>query len=415
MQKIHRLSKKVTIILSIALCFSGNKLMARKGIVIVPIADLAGQPIHTYYAHEPLITAYHKLPWAHYRNDYEACPRVHQLLYHEIVDIIGQRNNELLIKIPNIFYQTVADMRPQTYYWTLTSNILPASNLPKKAIDLTKLPAPIYFNKNNDASYADTVSLIEPYTDETVAVTFSAGTRFLKTKEQSLKDKVMVYCLHPKTHTICAIALPRSSVYIFTGSTLADRVTDFLAIVRRWTNQDGGFIPYVWGGCSFTDRYAKNEFGTEKALIQGKTLRYYTRPENKVPKQGYDCSSIIARAAQIVGLPYYYKNTYTIAKQLPLLSAQEKLKNGDLIWIRGHILIVANCQQHTVIEASAYDYGYGEVHEIPICKVFKGIETLDDLQRYSRHKKPVERLHRNGTVLDTYTDVKLLKFASQWA
>lgn len=411
MKKIHQLPKKVIIILSIALCFLGNMLYARKGIVMVPIADLAGQPICTYYSHVPIVNAYYKLPWAHYRNDYEACPRVHQLLYHEIVDIIGTRKDEMLIKIPNIFYQTMLDARPQSYYWTLTTNIIPIV----KSIDLTKLPSPIHFNKTNEST-KDTISLIEPCTANTINMTFSAGTRFVKTKDQPDKDNVMVYCLHPKTHILTTISLPNHAVYTFNEKTMADRITDFIAILRRWTKQDNGFIPYVWGGCSFTDRHAQNHFQIQKELIQGKKLGYYIRPEhNQVPKAGYDCSSIIARAAQIVGLPYYYKNTYTIAKQLPALARHEMLKEGDLIWIRGHVLVVANMKHHTIIEAASYDYGYGEVHEIPISKVFKDIHTFQDLQKRYNQKKPVERFHNNGTILDTYNEVKLLKFASQWA
>ncbi len=415
MEKIARILKKVTIILSIALSFLPTMVLARKGIVIVPIADLAGQPIHTYYAHQPLVTAYHKLPWAHYRNDYDACPRVHQLLYHEIVDIIGTRKDEMLIKIPNIFYQTVADPRPQSYYWTLEKNVIPVANLYKKAIDLGKIPQPIHCNNNNESSHGDTVSLIEPFTEISMDTSFSAGTRFVKTREQPYKDKVMVYCLHPKTHLLHVIGLPISSAYIFNTKTMADRIGDFLAILRRWAKQDGGIIPYVWGGCSFTERHLKNQFNKETEIIQGKKLGYYVRSgHNQVPKAGYDCSSIIARAAQIVGLPYYYKNTYTIANQLPVLSRHETLKEGDLIWIRGHVLVVANLKLQTIIEASAYDYGYGEVHEIPIGKVFKNIETFDDLQQRYRQKKSVDRLDNNGTVLDTYKEIKLLKFASQW-
>lgn len=415
MKKIHQLTKKVTIILSIALSFFSTMALGRKGIVIVPIADLAGQPIHTYYAYQPVEAAYHKLPWAHYRGDYASCPRIHQLLYHEIVDIIGTRKNEILIRIPNVFYQTMTDARPQLYYWTLEKNIIPLTSLYKKGLISTHLPTPINFNTPSTSSLLPTVSLLEPFTVPAFNMTFSAGTRFVKAKEQPHEDKVMVYCLHPITHKMTTLAISNSLLYCSNDKPMAERITDFLAILRRWTQPEHGIIPYVWGGCSFTDRHTKNEFSVEKAVIQGKKLGYYIRPTTQVPKTGYDCSSIIVRAAQIVGLPYYYKNTYTIAQQLPALGLQESLKEGDLIWIRGHVLVAANLKQNTVIEASAYDYGYGEVHEIPLGKVFKDVNTFADLHHRYRYKKPIERLHRNGTVLDTYKEMKLLKFASQWA
>jgi hypothetical protein len=412
MEKVYRTLKKATIIFG-TFCLAWSNLAARKGIVIVPVADLAGEPIHTYYTHQPTITAYSMLPWASYKKDYEACPRVHQLVYQEMVEIIGKRNDELLIKIPNIFYQTHLNATPQHYYWTLEKNIMPLADLPQ-ATDIKKIPQSIQCNINNDARYVNTVSLIEPYTIPSIDFHLSAGTRFVKSDHQPHKDKVTVYYIHPKSLTIETLALPLSSVYIFTPQPMAARITAFLNILRHWAMPTHGIVPYVWGGCSFSSRLPTNNFTIEHTFIKNKKLASYIRSANPVPKTGYDCSSMIVRAAQIVGLPYYYKNTYTIAQHLPLLKKHESLKVGDLVWIRGHVLVVADLSKHTVIEAGAYDYGYGKVQEIAISKIFKNIANFDDLQQQYYQKKPLERLDKHGTVLDTYSEVKLFKFASQW-
>lgn len=379
--------------------------------MIAPVADLVGQPMQSYYSHQPPTASYQKLPWACYKTEYEACPRVHQLIYHELVDILAYKGDEVHIQIPQVFYQTRANDAPQNQYWTLKKNVLPIT----KKIDLSKLPKALQCNHDNTANYTNTISLIEPFTEPTTNTTFSAGTRFIKENEQPNKDTVSAYWLHLKTHTIKTVQLPQSKVYTFTNAPMRQRINDFIAILRGWTTQNGGVIPYVWGGCSFTQTHLNNEYVVQKNIIRNKMLGYYTRPSHKgMTKTGYDCSSIIVRAAHIVGLPYYYKNTYTITKQLPLLAPHEELHVGDLIWIYGHVLVVADLKKNTVIEAHAYDGGHGKVHEIPISKVFKEITTLQDLHAHYCEKKPVERLHCNGSIFDKYKEVKLFKFASQW-
>ncbi len=392
-----------------------SHIVAQKGIVIVPVADLVGQPMKSFYKNQPAQVSYRKLPWAAFSTHFEACPRIHQLIYHEIVDIIDQKNDELQIAIPQTFYQTAANSKLHNCYWTLQKNVLPLANLAKNGVDLHKIPHPIHFNKNNEIAHQNTVTLIEPFTDPNFDITFSSGTRFIKAEEQPQKDKVMVHCVHPKTHILQTIALPKTIVYIFHPKTIDDRLTDFLAILRRWAKRNDGIIPYVWGGCSFTNTHHTNQFVTKNEQIRGKALKYYDRPNHTgIPKSGYDCSSIIVRAAQIVGLPYHYKNTFTLAKNLPQIGHHESVKEGDLISIIGHVMVVANTKTHTIIEAHSYDGGHGKVHEIPLHKAFKGIKTFSDLHRAYINKQTLNRLNNEGKFHDLGKDLKLLKFASQW-
>lgn len=383
----------------------------QKGIVIVPVADLVGQPMQSYYRHLPVQNAYNSMVYAPYGSHYEACPRVHQLLYHEIVDIIKKQGNEIEIDIPQVFYQTASNSNPQTIYWTLAKNILPLD--PKKH-DLNKLPRVVNF-KTNQIGHANTISLLEPFYEPQSQTTFSAGTRFVACKEQSSPTSVLAYFLHPKKRTVDTCVIPKKIVHFVGNRTNKERVADFIMALRKWATQSDGIIPYVWGGCSFTQTLALNKFTVEQKPVRGKVLGHYIRQDQANPlKAGFDCSGIIVRSAQIVGLPYFFKNTYTITQQLPALKHDERLKSGDLIWIRGHIYVVADTNKQTVIEAHAYDGGYGRVHEIPISKVFKGIETFAQLANAYRYKRPLERLNDKGDVYQRYNEIKLLKFGGQW-
>lgn len=403
--------------LLIALIFSGL-LHGQKAIVTVAVADLVGQPLRSFYAHQREEKSYHELSWACYRSHFEACPRIHQLLFHEIVDIIGQQGNELQIRVPNVFYQTHTTHSPQNSYWVHKNNIIPLGQLQKNNIDLSKLPPIIDFQiNNNELSYLNTISLIDPFYDPITQITFSAGTRFVKAKQQSENSLFHnVYRLNPKQMMVETIKIPKKIAHEYKQKqTKASYVTDFLSIIRQWAQKNDGIIPYVWGGGSFTQIHKNNNFNLKSMRIHGKLLYYYDRPHhaNSV-KTGFDCSSIIARAAQIVGIPYYFKNTHTLSQKLKPIAHNEKIAEGDLIWVTGHVMIVSNISKNCIIEAHAYDGGHGKIHEIELSKVFKGIKTFPDLYAAYKNQTSLVRIDSKNQIYNTYNQFKLLKFESVW-
>src|SRR3989337_3217725 len=83
---------------------------------IVPVADLLAQPIRTFSS------SYTRIPYAHKSTNNphhgNACPRLHQLLFHEIVEVRAIQGNEAEVTVPQVFYETNMGT-PQTAYWTL--------------------------------------------------------------------------------------------------------------------------------------------------------------------------------------------------------------------------------------------------------------------------------------------------------
>ncbi len=78
-------------------------------------------------------------------------------------------------------------------------------------------------------------------------------------------------------------------------------------------------------------------------MASGARVSVYERTEcTQHPMSGFDCAGIISRAAQMCGIPYYFKNTYTLAHYLKSLSIDTHLQEGDLIWIPGHVMIVSD-------------------------------------------------------------------------
>ncbi|HSW73917.1 MAG TPA: hypothetical protein VLG71_02055 [Candidatus Limnocylindria bacterium] len=368
-----------------------------RAVVIVPVADLLGQPQSTQAI--PASLAYKNIPLFGGKNRYVMCPRMHQLLYNEVVEVVEERGDECLIRLPAVFYITATTTTPQRQYWTLKSNLLKFAHFKRHSI----LPSVIPAAATSSPHQPKTVTLTSPWKDPRTNRTFSAGTRFVRTPE-SKTTTYHVYSIDPQTLRVHTLSIPAS--YCYDPARTQDKRAAFIKILRDWATPPHGFIPYVWGGTSFTTLCHDQSF-TEVETPQGS---YYAFPNYPLePKTGFDCSGIILRAADIVGIPYYCKNTYTIGATLPHLQKHDVLENGDLILIFGHVMIVSDVQKGLLIEARAHHHGYGKVHEIHLKDVFKGIHTYQELVHAYHKRLPLERFDKDGTLRDTFTSWAIIK------
>ena len=221
-----------------------------------------------------------------------------------------------------------------------------------------------------------------------------------------------------KTMHAKQITIPRTHAIINTDELdNQQKINLYVDILKMWATRPDGFIPYVLGGNSMTHACTQTEFAIrETTAANGTALKLYEWPNyttNK-PKTGFDCSGLIARAAQIAGMPYFYKNTVTIANYLKALKPTEHLSNGDIIWFAGHVMVVSDIKNNKTIEARGYDHGFGKVQEIELEKVFKGITTYAQLVAAYRNKKPLERLNKEGIAVQVIPTFSLLKIDSIW-
>jgi len=392
---------------------------SQKAVIIVPVADLLGAPIKKSFPHLSTQEGYDQLPLSGGNtNPYTSCMRLHQLLFNETVDIIDRKGDELLIQVPNFFHTSSTNSTPQHSYWTQKKNVVTFKELNKKKLDLNNIPVTPSFvqkkiNNNNVAVLA------MPYTDSITQQTFSAGTRFVPTRttersEQDQKSHVTVYVFDKNSFTFKEIAIPRSLILNQTDDK-TEIIKQFVELIRRWTQVKGGFIPYVWGGTSFicisNGTYEETELMINNAACSYYNLSDYTAS----PKTGMDCTGLVVRAAQMCGIPYFFKNSTTVATHLKPLKSTQKLQEGDIIWGQRHIMVVADLNNNTLFEARGRVYnGQGKIQEIALNQVFKGIDTYDQLVKQYHDKKPLYRLGNDNEVVQTWPEFKLLKLASIW-
>lgn len=406
MRRILTLCK--VLCLSVFLCHQAG--ISYQAVCIVPVADLVGSALASTndYATLPICGGKPKA--------FSTCKRLHQLLFNESIEVTLELNGQVEVTLPNLFFVPSDDTtHKMSTYWTLKKNMLPLKDAELKAL----VPQPISYAQTLASqtlalqtlvSQPTTITLITPHRAPECGYTFSAGTRFIVTATNPENKTVTVELIHPKTHTPTQITIPYDHC-LTPAATREQQRKNFVKLVRLWA-QSNGSIPYVWGGCSYV--FSAPHFAFKEIVTGNNQSHYALEPQSPSPQTGFDCAGLVARAAQAAGLPYFFKNTTTLATYLRPLTEDEQVQDGDLIWIPGHVMIVSNREQNMLIEARDYSSGWGCVQERPLKEVFKNIQTYDNLERRYQQKKSLQRIDRAGSITNTYATFKLLSLNSVW-
>ena len=382
---------KVLVYIRIAFVFSAEiiSFSEKRGVVIVPVADMVSTPL-----------LYNDLPYACIENDKQiSCSRVHQLLFNDRVTILKEESSGFLILTKHVFSfngnkriaQTCwIDKKNIALFEDLTTKKLHQSHFPPERIDK------IIRNRT-------VLTLKKPFFEQKTGLTFSVGTQFIILKKQ--KEQCLVTIFDPKKYTFISQFIPKKYYWESVHGN-QEKQNQYVDLIREWISSSDGYIPYVWGGTSFTSLVSENSLRLENFC--------YTRSALAgTIKTGFDCSSLILRAAQICSIPYFFKNTTTLAYYLRPLALGEKAQKGDLIFFPGHVQIISDIEKNLIIEAAGYKSGYGRVHEKKIREIFQDKTTIDSLVAAYHAKEKLSRLNRDGTV-EMVPYCKILSFSSVW-
>lgn len=379
-----------------------------QALVKVPLCDVIGESCFSTKNSNITVVNYNNLPLCGQR--IEDCPRMHQLLYNEIVTMVEERGDECLVKVSSAFYEHEDSSKKCDKYWALKKNFISFDELAKLGISWDLFPGPLDYEKSKTVdSNKKIVTLTAPFYEPITHQHYSAGTRFVMANSSKHTLECAIYLFDANTNKLVIGIVPYRFCHIENNKdTIQKKTADFIALLRRWILLEG-FIPYVWGGSSYIQRCKNDEILTINASKGG----YYYRPECvQSLKSGFDCAGLIARAAQICGLPYFFKNSITIRKNLELITNKDQLREGDIIWIPGHVMVVASLKNNTIIEARGYNHGYGKIHEIALNKIFYGVDTFFQLIDLYNAKKKLKRLDSKGMVAHGIDSYAVLSFAT---
>jgi hypothetical protein len=416
---------KKVLILSI-LSFAVN-CHARKAFVIVPVTDLVGEPIKTFGLAKTNRESYDKIAISYVdmrKNNIDSsygAPRLHQLLFNEIVDIIAEPKSthddedEVCISIESAFFVTSQIKKPQSLFFTKKKNILSFEKLATRNLSGKYIPETPSFKNPLNKPTNPTIGLIKPFFDPVTQQTYSIGTRFIYDPQQTTNTDFDVHIFDRSSTNFKQTCIPKEFAKEIIFESKEEAVACFVSLVKSWAHCKG-IIPYVWGGYSYT--HCSPDFGFKEVardLVNGTKVIVHERSNlSEKPFTGFDCAGIIFRAAQLCSIPYFFKNTYTLAYYLKSLGIEDQLHEGDLIWIKGHVMIVSDIPNNKLIEARGYDHDFGYVQEISLEKVFKGIKTYKQLLHAYAHHESIIRLNKSGKSVETINSFKLLKLKSVW-
>lgn len=388
--------------------FWSNQNIKDKAVIIVPVADAVASPLSLLDANKPVYALYNSLSFSPDKGT-NACPRLHQLIFNEVVTVKKVVGDEIQCEVANFFYYDDRGACSRTF-WIPKYSICMLSNIKSK---LNSIPAPYCTQAQKRCSHDLVITLAWPWYDIVTKKHYSAGTRFVHLPEKDMPNAYAVALINLSNFRPEVSFIPHGVAISSYPKNEQEGRKFLVQLIKQWIAK--GIVPYVWGGCSFVDYCSEDIFSHVFSVLYGENVSYWMRPNvKKKPYTGFECSSLILRGAQICGMPYFFKNTATLSKCLRPLGVKEKLQNGDLIWYPGHVLIVSDIKNNRVIESVGYSIGYGKMHDVPLSKVFFGIKTYKELVNAYLSKKPIVRLNSKGTPAKTIENFVLFVLSSNW-
>jgi hypothetical protein len=374
-------------------------------IIIVPVADMLMESYQTSAPRKSVIE--------HYKNGLVLCPqdisapgqRVYQALFNEPITIINKKGPEVECEVPYTFYRESTGTR-NNRFWTLEKNIKRLSEL-AKPLGLQSIPPSL--TDKLISTHKSVLGLVLPWTDSATGKSYSVGTRFTRAPDHDTPTSYAIALYDYDHNKVTTSFVDKNRALIATPSHHNERKQLFVCILKQWSSMKDGFFPYVWGGCSGLQVCSDDSLCHIETGKTAETVTAWSRSTLTAPYYGFDCSGLILRAAQLAGIPYFFRNTSTLAHYLHPLQVSEKLEKGDLIWFKGHVMIISDVQENKLIEAAGYPSGHGKVHELPISKVFSGVKSYKELLTLYHAKKPLARLTSTGTAYQEIPSFLILK------
>ncbi len=392
----------IALALGISGALHASFLMQDKAVVIsVPVADCIGMSAQKIDPSCTTDSFYDQLPFSPEKGPY-SCPRIHQCLFNEMGIICEEKGDELLIEFPHFY--CIVDNKPNSRFWLKKSSVRALINQEHTTV----LPEPLTYQDPNDNKLVLTITL--PWQDPRSQIWYSAGTRFKRNPDEDTDTSWSIYVFDYKTDSVHTSDVDQFCARIAQPTSLSEAKQFFVSLLRSWIEDAEDSLAYVWGGCSYIERYS-DEFDCEKHMRGDTQLLSWQRPCKPGTHCGFDCSGLVLRAAQIAGIHYFCKNTTTIGHTLDDIPQDKDLEEGDLILIKGHVMVISDLTDNTLIDAYSYRSGYGCLREVPLFDAFEGVHTYADLRKLVKSNLPIKLKDIHGVAVKTVPSVRLLRLA----
>ncbi len=328
-----------------------------------------------------------------------SCCRAHQGLFNEVVTVVQEQPDEVQVSFDHMIYGfDEKTKQPLSTFWVHRKQLGFLRELESQSVDLSVFPPP------SGTFSGLVVVLVLPWQ------MYSVGTRFVRVPAYDTPKEYGIRLFDTVKQRPLITKIPRDRVVVEAKKNIQDRRKLFVATLNNLVDYvqalpGNKVIPYVWGGSSCLSFSEDGKFVSDgQCWVRTEYPQIYT---------GYDCSELVWRLARICGIDeQVYKTTLPLAEKGHLLAEGERLEDGDLIVIPGHVMLVGSMKNNELIEASGYQFGYGSVHRVSLEQRFEGIVSYDKLVKAYRARQPLTLLQRDGSLQKQYPEFKLIKLCT---
>jgi hypothetical protein len=354
---------------------------------------------------------YEHLPCSYIANPQTTWQRIHQLVLHQTVFIKKEYPHEVFVEVPHLLCRPSAMKEGENLCgWMQKKDVVYLDQL---------LPDTLQYLPNRDdlikeSKNQTTAFLKEPYFVKELGVTLSATTQCVVAKQE--QDHLLCYFFHPTKKTTILAKIPKTLATI-PPSTKEAQLELFFNLIHTWAYPKKGFVPYVLGGASITTYY-KGGF-IKKPILAGKKILknsdgqlcyLFDRQFSTQFKSGVDCSTLVYLAARCANLPYFCKNTTTVANTLKKVTKNTPLKKGDIIVFPGHMMVISELHPLKILQSRGYSSGFGRVAENDAKDLFYTIKDAKDLKKAYLQKKPLVFKNQKGKKGSEYKTFAIYQF-----
>lgn len=387
--------RQLVLILCIVSSIFGSYFEQEDVVVIcVPVANCLGKPAQDIDPSTDPKVFYEELACSPEKGPY-SCGRIHQCLFNEAGVVQDVKGEELLLEFPHFYYYNRAGVKASSF-WVHQSSIVRASSIDRIH---EVVPEPLSYDHYPEGAV---LTLTYPWYDERAQCWYSVGTRFISHAEKDTENEYAFWVMDRETHTGNLCSVSKRLARLQQEIPVAEKKQLFVKLLRSWL-PDEGVVPYIWGGVSLLAPCG-NERTCVEEVRDGQQLFAWRREGN--PQHGFDCSGLVLRAAQCAGIHYFCKNTTTIEKELEqVMDVQE----GDLILVKGHVMVVSSLKDALLIDAYGYSAGYGALREVSLETAFEGIVGYDELLEYAQAEKPLIFKNAEGESLAPRGGLKVVR------
>lgn len=365
-------------------------IQAQEVVFVDPVVNLCSKQLSAYG--KATQAWYDEQPFSDAGGPFD-CLRTAQALFNETATVIAwdKNSHELCVEFPHLIteYQGIP-IRPR--FWCWDSHVVPKEKMLRSAV--------------GDANY---ITLQQLWHDASHARTYSAGTRFVRVpeKDTDLGYGILLYVPELKKNSVRII--PKHLVVLPDAHLSCDERRRLCKhLVQTWA-RGTTIIPYVWGGASYTMRLPDHAPKKKHGFFAHHPITFWVRePYDPRSVYGFDCSSLILRAAQIFDIPYFFKTSYAAYALGHEIENWKDVREGDIVAWPGHMFMISDVKKGLLIESKGYDAGFGQVQEVHLSTRLQNIASYQQLFNRYKQGMPLLELDSQGNVIKVIPLFKII-------